>query len=300
MPHSDYSNSRLAAVWGALKDITTGNVKFEMPKGKTKVVGDPDWAHIMPQFIDPYGDRYKNKVIKTYYKNTAQQATTGVDNYSKIIKKTMNRDKAYRPPKYNPSMFNTPGGKPLPADLIEKTSSWPAFNKLFADAIQREKSAGFIKKILPAARNFVNKSQQTVQKATDKAKNLTKDDIINGLIGGGTAAGTTYLINKHILNSENSKPTIPLSFHKSNNAGDATAQVRSQATENDQQAQRVFEARTGGSLRDQWWRKWRKDFIPGNLRLQGSGEYPNEAMKPTNPDLLWGRMNGEHLLNRHI
>lgn len=74
----------------------------------------------------------------------------------------MNRDKAYRPSKYNPSMINTPGGKPMPADLIEKTSSWPAFNKLFADAIQREKSAGFIRKILPAARNFVNKPQQTV------------------------------------------------------------------------------------------------------------------------------------------
>lgn len=74
----------------------------------------------------------------------------------------MNRDKAYRPPKYNPSMFNTPGGKSLPADLIEKTSSWAAFNKLFADAIQREKSAGLVGKISPAARNFVNKARQTV------------------------------------------------------------------------------------------------------------------------------------------
>lgn len=74
----------------------------------------------------------------------------------------MNSDKAYRPRKYNPSIFNTPGGKPLPADLIEKTSSWPAFNKLFADAIQREKSAGLVGKIAPAARNFVNKARQTV------------------------------------------------------------------------------------------------------------------------------------------
>ena len=48
MPLYGHSNSRLAAVWGALKDIATGNVKFKMPEGKTKVVGDPDWEHTLP------------------------------------------------------------------------------------------------------------------------------------------------------------------------------------------------------------------------------------------------------------
>lgn len=294
MPRSGYSNSRLAAVWGALKDIATGNVKFKMPEGKTKVVGDPDWEHTLPQFIDPYGDRYKNKVIKTYYEKPVQQATTGVDNYSKIIKKTMNSDKAYRPRKYNPSMFNTPGGKPLPADLIEKTSSWPAFNKLFADAIHREKSAGFVGKISPAARNFVNKARQTVQKSTDKAKNFTKDDIINGLIGAGTAASTGYIINKHILNGANAKPVSTRVMSPTNNTGAAPAGLRAQATGNDQKAQKVFEARTGGSLPDQWWSKW-EDFVPGKLRMQGTGEYLTDKLQPSDAD-LWGRMNAQKLL----
>lgn len=226
------------------------------------------------------------------------EGRTGADNYSKIIKKTMNRDKAYRPPKYNPSMINTPGGKPLPADLIEKTSSWPAFNKLFADAIQREKSAGFIRKILPAARNFVNKPQQTVQKVTDKAKNLTKDDIINGLIGGGTAASTGYIINKHILNGANAKPVSTGVMSTNNNTGAAPAGLRAQATGSDQKAQKVFEARTGGSLHDQWWSKW-EDFIPGKLRIQDTGEYLTDKLQPSDAD-LWGRMNAQNLLGRKL